>query len=207
MSKSKKNNLGGLVMDSFIPFISFIIIAAYTPGPNNIMSMINAGKVGLKKAWVFNLGIVIGFSILMIVCGLFTNLMGHLLPTIKPFLKYIGAIYILYLAYTTYNNSYNFENGNENIKSYSLKSGILLQFVNPKAILFGITTLSTFVLPYYEDVYVLLFALILAVNTFFATMTWALFGSFFHDLLLAKTKLVNSVMTLALIFTAISQVV
>ena len=93
-------------MTSFVPFISFILISAYTPGPNNIMSMLNASKVGIKKAWIFNIGIAIGFLVLMILCGIFTDTLANALPMVKPVLKYIGAAYILWLAYKTYNNTY-----------------------------------------------------------------------------------------------------
>jgi threonine/homoserine/homoserine lactone efflux protein len=48
-------------MFPWISFLSYIFIVAYTPGPNNIMSMNNAKNVGFKKGIVFNFGILAGF--------------------------------------------------------------------------------------------------------------------------------------------------
>lgn len=45
-------------MFSWIGFLSYVFITAFTPGPNNIMSMSNASRLGFKKAFPFNLGIL-----------------------------------------------------------------------------------------------------------------------------------------------------
>ena len=37
-------------------FLTYAVITAATPGPNNIMSMSNAGRLGFRRALPFNLG-------------------------------------------------------------------------------------------------------------------------------------------------------
>ena len=46
---------------NFAAFFSYAFLTLFTPGPNTIMSMRNAGEYGLKKAFPFNLGILTGF--------------------------------------------------------------------------------------------------------------------------------------------------
>lgn len=36
-------------MFSWVNFLSYAIVTAVTPGPNNIMSMSNAGRLGIKN--------------------------------------------------------------------------------------------------------------------------------------------------------------
>ena len=66
-------------------FLTYAVITAATPGPNNIMSMSNAGRLGFRRALPFNLGIWVGFTIVMVLCTLFcTALSGLLLQFINP---------------------------------------------------------------------------------------------------------------------------
>ena len=44
-------------MFSWINFLSYAVVTAVTPGPNNLMSLSNAGRLGFRRALPFNLGI------------------------------------------------------------------------------------------------------------------------------------------------------
>ena len=54
-------------MFPWISFASYIIIVAFTPGPNNIMSMNNAKNVGFKKGLIFNFGMFAGLFTVMVI--------------------------------------------------------------------------------------------------------------------------------------------
>ena len=191
-------------MLDLISFLSFVFIMTFTPGPNNIMSMLNAGRYGIKKAIKFNLGIFLGFAIVMLLCAAFGATLVKYLPSIKPYLIFVGATYILYIAYKTLKSDYKVDNNQEK-SVYGIKDGFVLQFVNPKVILYGITTMSTFILPHYSSFLILmLFAIALAIVAFIATFSWALFGSVFHKLLQKHTKAVNIILALFLVYTAVS---
>lgn len=58
-------------MFSWINFLSYAVATAVTPGPNNLMSMSNAGRLGFKRAFPFNLGILTGFAVVMLLCTFF----------------------------------------------------------------------------------------------------------------------------------------
>lgn len=190
-------------MPNMFAFLSYVFITAFTPGPNNIMSMSNASQYGFIKSLRFNLGIFAGFLIIMGLCTLFSATLYSVIPTIKPYMLVIGASYILWLAWKTVMNTPN--QSAETSKTNTFIAGFLLQFVNPKVILYGITTISTFVMPYYNSLFALAgFSILLAFIGFVGTICWSLFGSLFEKLLSQHTKFFNTIMGILLAYCAIS---
>ena len=184
------------------PFFIYIVITAYTPGPNNILSMSNAARYGLRKAFPFNLGIFSGLLIVMLLCALFSAALYTLAPKIALPLKLIGAVYMLYLAYKIYHNAAHIA---DEERRASFVSGILLQFVNAKIIIYGVTAMSLYVAPYFSSPLVLAaFALGLALICFSANMSWAMFGALFYKLFTKRQKLINTIMALLLVYCAVS---
>jgi threonine/homoserine/homoserine lactone efflux protein len=191
-------------MPNVAAFLSYVIVTSFTPGPNNIMSMSNASRYGFWKSIWFNVGIFCGFFIILALSSVFSVTLFDLIPTFKPLMTFVGAAYILWLAWKTYKSKPH--TANENVKqTNTLMSGLLLQFVNPKVILYSITTVSTFIVPYYSGVPTLtLFALMLAMVGFISTCCWSLFGSVFQRFLANNEKVVNTVMALLLVYCAVS---
>ena len=75
--------------------------------------------------------------------------------------------------------------------------------MNVKVILYGITSLSSFVLPHYGSLPVLaLFCVILSVTGFLCTLLWAVFGAVFERFFKRWSKVVNAVMALLLVYCA-----
>jgi threonine/homoserine/homoserine lactone efflux protein len=175
---------------------------AYTPGPNNIMSMNNAKNVGFKKGIVFNFGILTGFFIVMLLCLLFSKVLYTTVPKIELPMKILGAAYMLYLIIKTIFPSKKHEVKN-NRGSFFV--GALLQLINPKIILYGITAMSSYIFPYYQDMIILIaFAFLLAFVGFTGTICWALFGSAVSIILEKHERIINSIMVLLLLYCAVS---
>lgn len=86
-------------MFRWLPFLTYAIVTTVTPGPNNIMSMSNGNRKGFKKALPFNFGILLGFSIVMLLCTAFCSLLSAWIPKIKLPMLIIGAGYMLYLTF------------------------------------------------------------------------------------------------------------
>ncbi|MPN44862.1 Cysteine/O-acetylserine efflux protein [bioreactor metagenome] len=115
----------------------------------------------------------------------------------------IGAAYIMWLAWKTYKSKPH--SIDENTKSTNtFMAGLLLQFVNIKLILYAITTVSTFIVPYYQSPLVLIsFCALLTFIGFLANCSWALFGAAFQKFLAKNDRVVNAVMALLLVYCAI----
>lgn len=190
-----------------MPLFSLLLyafVSSFTPGPNNIMAMLFANKYGFKKTFKFCLGVGVGFLIILILSAYFNLLLHNFLPKIEFIMKLIGAAYLLYLAIkivTSKNSGNDNDGGNNN----SFFVGVVLQFINPKAILYGITAMSTFVLPYNSSHFSLLFySLLLASIAIMSTSSWSMFGSIFKEFISKYRNQFNLVMALLLVYSAIT---
>ncbi len=188
----------------YTTLVTFILITTFTPGPNNISSASMGLNFGYRRTFPYLLGIYSGFVIIMGLCALVAGLLSDTMPRIQRYLAWVGAIYILYLAYHTFRASYRFKEGEQAILGFG--QGALLQLFNPKVIIYGLTLYTGFlhdivVSPYQKVGSAFLFALMSLIST----STWTLFGSgirelFHHE---GARLVVNSVLSLLLVATAV----
>ena len=94
-------------------------------------------------------------------------------------LKYIGAAYILWLAIHIAFSKPSTENAEQ---SASFLKGFMLQFVNVKIYMFGVTALTGYVVGYMSSFPALLFfELVIATIGTIATCTWTGLGAPYKD--------------------------
>lgn len=190
-------------MFHWIPFFTYAVATAATPGPNNIMSMSNGSRFGFRRAFPFNLGIWAGFSIVMLLCTIFCSLLSAFIPKIKLPMLILGGLYMLHLAWDTFRSCTEIE---DDFSRSGFASGLLLQFVNPKIYIYCIMSMEAYILPHYNGNIPALFcfAMLLAFIGFVFTLCWSAFGSLFRRLFSAHAKIVNTVMALLLVYCAVS---
>ncbi|WP_291637064.1 LysE family transporter [Clostridium sp.] len=191
-------------MINLIPFLSYVFVTSFTPGPNNILSMVNSKKYGFKNSFRFNLGILTGFTMIMISSSYFNLILFNLMPKIEHYIGAFGAVYMLYLAYkVTFSSKKKAELSNKKTNTYL--TGLTMQFVNPKAIIYCITVIATFIIPYYKSSFALIsFSIFLGFIGFISTVCWSLFGSLFQNFLTKYDKQFNIAMGLLLVYCAVS---
>ncbi|MBJ8072407.1 LysE family transporter [Bacillus cereus] len=188
-------------------FLLFVFVSSFTPGPNNFLAMTYAKQYGLKRSITFCLGVAFGFFIITSLCSFFNIVLINILPLIEFPLKILGVAYMLYLAFKILTSKGNTDTNEKSNKNLFLV-GIMLQFVNPKGILFGLTVVSTFILPYYHSYSsCLFFSLFLGIVGLMSTFSWCLFGSMFQKLLLKHNRIFNIIMAVLLVFSAISIII
>ena len=80
----------------------------------------------------------------------------------------------------------------------------MLQFINPKVILFTLTVFPSFILPYSSENYILLINIfIIGTIGFIAFMIWVGFGAIFNKIFQKYNKILNIVLGILLIYAAI----
>lgn len=146
---------------SLIAFLSYVIITSITPGPSNILMLNEARRFGFLGSWRFMIGILTGFAALGIISGVFTTGLYNLVPIIEPYFKIAGMIYLLYLAWRVGLSKSSKENFSD-VKS-SFLSGFIFQLINVKSILFFLTVMSAFILPFNYSIKSIVFYLSLAI--------------------------------------------
>jgi threonine/homoserine/homoserine lactone efflux protein len=167
------------------------------------MSMNNAKNIGLRKSILFNLGNYTGHFIVMLACLTFSKALYTILPKIQIPMKILGAAYLLYLAVKTIVRPKKHEAKDSKDRGFIV--GALLQLINVKVILFGLTAMSSYLLPYYKSVPVLiLLAFLMSSVQFTGNVCWTLFGSLFNRLFIRHGKIVNIIMAVLLVYCAVS---
>ncbi|WMI81328.1 LysE family translocator [Anaerotignum sp. MB30-C6] len=187
-------------------FVSYVFVSCITPGPNNIMSMNNGAKYGVKKSMPFCAGVATGFSLILICCILSNLFLNRYIPKIVDIMTVLGAGYILYLAWIIWRDKPKEEKKKaRQLDTRAFSTAVILQFVNPKGLLFGITLITNFVFPYYQSVEA--FLLVLGFNWIVVLLCcgcWVLFGSVFRSFFEKNRRILNVIMALLLVYCAVS---
>jgi cysteine/O-acetylserine efflux protein len=160
---------------------------------------------GYRKTLGYQAGLAAGVFLLMLISGWLSTTIVQMFPSFEPIMRYVGAAYILYLAFGILKASYMFIE--KDSKPLGFLHGFLLQILNPKLFIYAFTLFSAFLATMTRNLTVLLLVVtLLAVVAFCATSTWALFGTAIKTHLHhARLKMiVNILLSLSLVYTAIS---
>lgn len=157
------------------PLAVFVLVTTFTPGPGNITSAAMGMMYGYRSTLRFLSGMVVGYLVIMLFCAFLSSTVLRIIPTIEPVLRLAGAAYILWLAVGTARATYDFSSKNKSPMRF--KHGFLLQALNPKAIVFGLTIYTTFLAGITDRPYILtLSTFALAAVTFSSISLWAFSG-------------------------------
>lgn len=189
---------------NFSSLMIYTFVNLITPGPNNIMSMYAAAQQGLKGAKGFLFGAVSGYSAKMLLCGLLNMVLSSVIPGIMPYARFVGAAYLLYLAIAIVWPKKN-KPGEQTAKAATFSSGILMQCLNVKSWVFGLTYFTVYVTPFGTAFPTILIFSLLSVAVMVAcTLCWALFGSAMKRFYARYGLIFNIVMAALLIYCAVT---
>ena len=161
----------------FLSMALFWIVAAYTPGPNNIVASYSGFNFGIKKTIPHIFGVTFGFTFVVLALTIGLINIFKLLPVIQAILKYLGSLFLIYLAYKISFSKSSAEKKDKN--PISFLDTFIFQFLNPKGVLIGIIIVSTYVeygenyLNYATQVVLFAFLVSLSSITF-----WTLVGKY-----------------------------
>ena len=121
----------------------FWFVAAYTPGPNNVVASYSGFNFGITKTIPHILGVTLGFTslVLFLTVGLIN--VFRLFPIIQEIIKYLGTLFLLYLAYKISFSKNSSET--ERVNPVKFIETFLFQYLNPKGVMVAIIVVSTYV--------------------------------------------------------------
>lgn len=183
-------------------FLIYCVINAFTPGPGNILALNTVNTYGPKRGKPLFLGIFTGYFVVQTTCAVLVFAISSLIPGILGVMKYVGAAYIIWLAIHI---ALSKQDEGEQGTSASFLRGFLLQLVNVKIYLFGITALTGYVTGYSTA-----FAVLWAVELFIAaigsvaTVTWIGLGVLIRDFYQRHFRVINIILACTLMECVVS---
>ena len=121
----------------------FWFVTAYTPGPNNVVASYSGFNFGITKTIPHILGVTLGFTSLVLFLSIGLINIFKLFPIIQIVMRYLGTLFLIYLAYKIAFS----ETTNETKKENPVKfiETFLFQYLNPKGVTVAIIVVSTYV--------------------------------------------------------------
>ena len=153
----------------------FAFAASITPGPNNTMLMASGANFGLRASLPHMVGVTTGFIGLIGLCGLGLAGIFVAFPLLHQVLKWGGAAYLLWLAFKIA-TAKGVGMKATGARPMSFAGAIAFQFVNPKAWVMALGTVSTYVPGRAFLANLLVALMIFMVISIFTVFTWTVFG-------------------------------
>ena len=126
-------------------FIIASVIIELTPGPNMTWLAVLGATRGRASALAAVAGICLGLAFAGLVAGLGLTLLFDNYPSLITGLRWVGTLYLLYLAYDAWVDSDAAKKIEENSKLAYFAQGLISNILNPKAYLFYAAILPQFI--------------------------------------------------------------
>ena len=121
----------------------FWFVTAYTPGPNNVVASYSGFNFGIVKTIPHILGVTLGYTSLVLFLTIGLINVFKLFPIIQVFMKYLGTIFLIYLAYKIATSDTSDETKKDNPVKFI--ETFFFQYLNPKGVTVAIIVVSTYV--------------------------------------------------------------
>ncbi|CAM3070584.1 LysE family translocator [Vibrio neptunius] len=169
-------------------FLLFAVSISMTPGAGNIALIGLSSRYGVSATLPFIVGNAVG--VIAILTGASVGLAGllALYPTLYLALKWLGAAYLLYMAWGIANMDLD---NKASVKKSGFLSGIMVQILNPKGWVASITVFSQFVSPASNYVVQVVFIIgVMVITGVIGMLIWAYFGSMLTRFIESPRKMV-----------------
>ncbi len=185
----------------FYSMLTFMFVAAITPGPNNIMLAASGANFGFLRTIPHILGVTVGFFVVMLLVGLGLGQLFEAMPILRQLFRIAALGFIFYLAWriATSGGSKDAKKEKNPIRFWE---ATLFQLINPKGVVMAITVNSTFISPdadFWMQFAVLIFSF--TGMTLISVVAWAGFGLVIGRIISTpgKQRVFNIVMAILLI--------
>ncbi len=165
-----------MTFDIFLSLAIFSFVTSITPGPNNIMLLASGINFGLKRTMPHAIGVSLGFFVMLLAVGIGIGALIKSSPIIYNILKYLGALYLLWLAWKTAISHSVEQNSNKQGSPLTLLEAALFQWINPKSWMMAISGITLYTSPQYPYISMLLVAIIFTLINFPCVAIWATLG-------------------------------
>ncbi|MFB4391881.1 MULTISPECIES: LysE family translocator [unclassified Pseudomonas] len=187
--------------DLLTAFVLYAFVSSITPGPNNTMLLASGVNFGVRRSIPHALGISIGFMVMVLAVGFGLGELFKAWPPLYTVLRYVGATYLLYLAWKIATAGPMSGDTDSSRKPLSFLGAAAFQWVNPKAWVMAIGAITTYTPAQGYVVNVIVIAALFALVNLPSVGIWVMFGSALRRVLQKPRWLMlfNVVMALLLV--------
>ena len=143
-------------MSELVALLAFAFVGTVSPGPNNTVLWASGLRFGFRRTVPHVLGTALGIGLLVVAVAAGIGALFEVVPAAELVLKVVGSLYLLYVAYLVLGSG---GIGRTEVSDpLSVWQAIAFQCVNPKAWIFAIAAVGTFLpaaLPWIVGVLVL----------------------------------------------------
>ncbi len=164
-------------------FTLFAFVSSVTPGPNNTMLLASGVNFGFRRTIPHAVGISVGFMLLVIAVGLGLGEVFRVLPWAYTLLRYVGAAYLLYLAWKIATSGPLAGESAAGRKPMGFFAAAAFQWVNPKAWVMAVGAISTYTPSQGYITNVFIIAAVFALVNLPSVCIWAGCGSALRNVL------------------------
>ena len=194
-------------MIDFSGMLLYLAVSAFTPGPNNLMCMYLGANYGLRGSRKFITASMASVFVKALLCGLLNVALASVIPAVVPVLKWVGAAYMLYLAWTMLQSGMRGERAAEQKGESTYSAGILLQILNMKSWVAALSLFSVYVVPYTTALWAVLAGSFTMLGLLIAaSLSWCLCGRAIKNVYETYRLPISVLMALSLVYCAVTAV-
>ena len=165
-----------IASEMLIGLVLYAFVTSITPGPNNMMLLASGVNFGLARSVPHILGISIGFAVMVLIVGAGLNAVFETYPAIHRVLRWVGAGYLIYLAWKIATSAMPESDERTNKRPMEFLAAAAFQWVNPKAWIMALGAITTYLPQERTIAAVASLALIFAAVNAPCVSVWAAFG-------------------------------
>jgi threonine/homoserine/homoserine lactone efflux protein len=174
-----------------LSMILFIWIGAVTPGPVNLVSVSSGVTYGWIKTWPFVAGASVAYLTVVFSTGIGLSRLLLTIPAIKALLVWLGAAYLLYIAFKMASAKPSELQLQALNSPPSFMQGALMQWLNPKAWIIASSGIGLFVTSEPNtSTALMVFCIVALTFCIIGVGTWMILGQLLGHLL---SKLIHQV--------------
>jgi threonine/homoserine/homoserine lactone efflux protein len=185
----------------FVAFVIFAFVMFITPGPNNTMLLSSGLTYGFRRTVPHIVGVTVGFAFMVGAVGVGLGAVFIAYPVLQTILKYIGAAYLIYLAWQIGMAEPSAPEQDNSRGPMTFWGAAMFQWVNAKGWVMVIGTITAYAaIAAFPLNIVIQVGLSLLLGALSCT-AWALFGTALRPVLTSRTavRAFNIVMALLLL--------
>lgn len=163
-------------IEQILALALFAFATCITPGPNNTMILASSVNFGLRRTAPALVGMDLGFAFMLLAVGAGIGGLFTMFPLLHTVLKYVGAAYLIYLAWHIA-TAKALQSAGDAGRPVTFLQAAAFQWLNPKGWMAAVGAVATYTPPQPFFINLLIVTFVFALVMAPCITTWAAAGA------------------------------